>query len=362
MNKILITIVVVMLSHSCQSASNKKGEISTTHQDSVVENVSKKEAEIPIDSNTKHHDIRMFLKHGDLKKISDKKEVNVGGGCIVTSTTQGTLELEKIFNNSTYFKSLGDKKIFCIALIENKDLYHLHDLAGECLSKLLEKEDIVDFVKKNVNKTLIGYCLIRINHPMSSVMFPGGDFVELSEKEQAGIFAYLKNKYLDNSSKLYLIDGIYSLVFKKETIKNIHSEISLANIDKSLLEYNNSLFNKYKDLKAKFEDLDKIRTWMEMDKNYDNIKTMLINCHPAMFLQVLSFNPSTLLESTELCKLKEEKLIEIIENADKNSYYKHMKYTYMNELLIENNYTVRFLDRVIKKKSINKYRDEVEKM
>jgi len=307
------------------------------------------------------NDIALFLKDKDVKKISNQQEVKIGDGCILTSTTQGALELEKILNSSTYFKSINDKKIFCISLIENRNLYHLHDIAGSYLSNLLENEDKVGFILNNTNKSSVDYCLMQISHTIESVIPPGGPFFEPTLQKLTELTNRLNDNRLSINSKRYIIDGIYSLVFKQETIENIHSKISSFDIERGLLLYNDSLYNDCFNLKLQFEQLDKIETWMEMDKNYENIKTMLLNYQPVMFFQILCFNPSTVLYSKELCKLKETALMNIIKNAERYSFYKDLKYVYLNELLFYDNYVVRFLDGVMRKDAIPEYKMQIEK-
>ena len=79
-----------------------------------------------------------------------------------------------------------------------------------------------------------------------------------------------------------------------------------------------------------------------------------------MFLQLLSFNPSTVLESKELCELKQNALIEIIKNAETTSFYSTYRLAYLIELLIERNYIVRFLDQLMDKKGKNELINELE--
>ena len=307
------------------------------------------------------NDITSFLKNEDIIKIKNQKEAQIRNGCIITITTQGALELEKILDDSTYFKSVNDRKLFCISVIENRTLYHLHDIVGNHLSTLLKNDDKVDFIINNTNSSSLDYCLMRTNHTIESVIIPGGYFLEPTLEVLTELMNRLCDNRLSISSKLYIMDGIYSLIFKQKTIKNIYSKISSLNIEKELLLYNDSLYNNCFKLKLQFEQLDKIHTWMEMDKNYKNIKTMLLNYQPTMFFQILCFNPSTVLDSKELCKLKETALISIIKNAKDNSFYDDMKYVYLNELLIDGNYIVRFLDGVMKRDSIPKYKLQIEK-
>jgi hypothetical protein len=61
----------------------------------------------------------------------------------------------------------------------------------------------------------------------------------------------------------------------------------------------------------------------------------------------LSFNPSTVLESKKLCELKQNALMKIINNADSKSFYSSYRLAYLIELLVDRNYTVRFLDNLM---------------
>jgi hypothetical protein len=303
----------------------------------------------------------LYLKSEDFKKICNKGEKKLQFGCIVESTTQGAFELGKILDDSVYFSSVDYKKNCCISIIKNVDLYHLHDLAGYTLSELLKNKDSYSFLKENTDSSSFNYCLIRLSHSVDSVLLPGGHLIELDSMKQIQLINYLNDQRLNRSTKIYIMDCLYSLTFKEQSGKYIHNKVAVSKIYRELLLHNDSLFDIFTKVKHRFEMLDTIRTWMEMDKKYNEIRAMLIDPQPIMFYQILSFNPSTVLESKELCKLKEKALSGIIKNSMKGSFYKDLRYSYLNELLIDNNYTVRFLDGVMNRDNIPNYRLTIEK-
>ncbi|HTO16278.1 MAG TPA: hypothetical protein VLZ83_10920 [Edaphocola sp.] len=163
-----------------------------------------------------------------------------------------------------------------------------------------------------------------------------------------------------NQKKKYWIEALYSLAVSDTNGKYINDKINGFEINDELKVYNDSLFKTFQLLKPSFERLNAIRTWKEMDKNYKAIYEMFENYHPIMFLQLLSFNPSTVLESKVLCELKQNALIEIIKNAETTSFYSTYRLAYLIELLIERNYTVRFLDQLMDKKGKNELINELE--
>ena len=247
------------------------------------------------------------------------------------------------------------------SIIKNVNLYHLHDLAGYTLSEMLINEDSYSFLKENTDFYSFNYCLIRLNHSVDSFLLQGGNLIELDSIKQIQLINYLNDQRLSRSTKIYIMDCLYSLIFKEQSGKYVHNKIAVSKIDRELLVHNDSLFDIFTKVKPGFEMLDNIKTWMEMDKKYIEIKEMLRDSQPIMFYQILSFNPSTVLESKELCKLKEKALSGIIRNSMKGSFYKDLKYAYLKELLIENNYAVRFLNGVMNRDNIPDYILTIEK-
>lgn len=191
-------------------------------------------------------------------------------------------------------------------------------------------------------------------------MYPGSHFSGLDKEQIEKLSSIINLDKTQNQTKKYLIEALYSLAVSDTNGKYINDKINGFEINEELKVYNDSLFKTFQLLKPSFERLNAIRTWKEMDKNYKAIYEMFENYHPIMFLQLLSFNPSTVLESKVLCELKQNALIEIIKNAETTSFYSTYRLAYLIELLIERNYTVRFLDQLMDKKGKNELINELE--
>ena len=304
------------------------------------------------------NNVDLKVLESDLQKISNMEDTQIAHGDLVFHTTEGALVLQNILNNRSNFKSKQEKIDLCISIVGNRNLYHLHDIAGSELAKLLKRTKTVNYLQARVPEDQLGYFLLRVNHTVSSVI-GAGDFFELDPTKQLKLIRLLENSSLSHQTKLYLIDALYSYSFKAQTGKALHDAISNLEISSSLTDYNEFLFDIFRQLKPRYETLENISTWKEMDGMSEEIKVMMANYHPIIFLQILCFNPSTVLESHELCLLKETALHSIIADAQVGTFYDDYKLIYANELLCSGNYVTRFLDQLIARDEIQNYRLEL---
>lgn len=299
-----------------------------------------------------------FLKTEQLSKIMNKEEMRIQKGCIISYITKGEFELNKIFNDSTTSLKNENLIILCRSILQSEDLYHLHDSAGEQLFALLDKSDYDKSLFNQQDK--FEYILLRMNHPLSRVLYAGGRFVEIGQKNKENLFTFIGTESFSPKTKKYFIEALYSLTVSQKNGEYINKRISHLNLDVNLMEYNDSLYKAFQKYKPLFENLEAIHTWKEMDKNDKLVQEMFESYHPIMFLQILSFNPSTVLESKKLSQLKQNALISIIKNADKNSFYSSYRLAYLIELLVDRNYSVRFLDAIMSKSEKDKFIMQLE--
>jgi len=296
--------------------------------------------------------------------LSDKcdKEFFYSGGDLIFHTTEGEYKTEgecklnELLIKSNSSLTHQDKFEICIAILCHDNLYHLHDRAASEIYKIIN----ITNISKYVNQEKIDYILLRTNIQLSQILYPGGHFVELDKEHIDKFLNMIKSDKLQFRTKKFFIESLYSLCISEVNGKYIYDMINKFDIATELKNYNDNLFKAYQLLKPNFERLKNIRTWMEMDKNYIAIHMMFKYYHPIMFMQLLSFNPSTVLESKEICNLKQNALIGIIKNADTTSFYNTYRLIYLTELLIEENYTVRFLDQVMDEKGKKDLVDKFE--
>src|SRR5690625_494265 len=287
--------------------------------------------------------------------LNDKSDKEILYGDIVGHTTNGELELNEILTATN--KITNQEKIdICIAILQNDNLYHLHDRAAIEISGKIDSINVYRFG----NQKNIDYIILRTSIQLNQVLYPGSHFSGLDKEQIEKLSSIINLDKTQNQTKKYLIEALYSLAVSDTNGKYINDKINGFEINDELKVYNDSLFKTFQLLKPSFERLNAIRTWKEMDKNYKAIYEMFENYHPIMFLQLLSFNPSTVLESKVLCELKQNALIEIIKNAETTSFYSTYRLAYLIELLIEKNYTVRFLDQLMDKKVKNELINELE--
>lgn len=294
-----------------------------------------------------------FLKDSTYHRLSEKKDVFIQYGCMVDHTTIGEQELQRILFDTTI--AITDKYDLLEAMILTDTLYHLHNLAGQ----FIQLDDSLKLsIRKNTNSN---YLILRsILSVESEVSYRGGSFQELKSNKINEVLNLIASTEANDVTKKYFIEVLYSLTYKTETGKLISKSIDTFKISDSLKLYSNKLYKEAEIYNPIFEHLESIKTWREMDRNKNNLKTLFTSNQPIMFFQILSQNPSTVLESKKLCKLKNEALLNIITNAPINSFFHDLRYFYLVEFLIDQNYSIRFLDTIMSYEEKNKYLKALE--
>lgn len=311
--------------------------------------------ELPIlDNNLKIEDPLSYVDSVTNSKLTNKTLVELQNGCFVDYITKGQQELENLLSNS---KKINEQQTFklLVEILSRDNYFHLHNYAGQ---KLAENNQY--YLEKDSNGKS-KYIKLRMNHSYEDVFKSGGEFYDLDEEKQNGLLRIIKENKETEQTQKYFIEALYSLTAKKENGERVHKEIR-KNIQSEVIKnYNDSLYKTFKILKPTFEKLEKIATWMEMDKSKIDIRNLFENSHPIMFLQILSQNPSTVLNSNELSNLKHKALMQILSNTEPNSFYSSYKLIYLNELLLEDNYSVRFLNTIMTKKEKIEFIKQLER-
>ena len=296
-----------------------------------------------------------YLTNSEISSISNKKEKEIYYGSIVFTTTKGEYKLNEILTDSTSILTDKNKIEICIAILQDDFLYHLHDKASSELSEIVHTLNLT-----GINQSRINYILLRSNIQFDEILYAGGRFVEIDRMKINKLLDIIQSEEAQFSTKKYMIESLYSICASDSAGNYINEQVNRFNINKEIKSYNDSLFSIYKKIKPTFERLDGINTWREMDRHKDDIREMFENYDPIMLIQLLSFNPSTVLESKKLCELKQNAIIEIIKNVENSSFYSTYRLAYLIELLIDNNYTVRFLDQLIDKNGIKELIEKLE--
>lgn len=294
-----------------------------------------------------------FLKDSIFNKLIDKKDVSIRYGCLEDHTTVGEQELQRILYDSTI--TYGDKNDLLETVILTDTLYHLHNLAGQIIQ--LDDSLKLSIRKQKSSNYLILRSILSVENEVS---YRGGSFQELKPKKITEVLSLIANSETNDVAKKYFIEVLYSLTYKKETGKLITSSIDTFKINDSLKLYSKKLYNEFVIYNPIFEHLESIETWREMDRNKNNLKTLFTCNQPIMFFQILSQNPSTVLESKKLSRLKNDALLTIIVNAPLNSFFHDLRYFYLAEFLIDRNYSVRFLDKIMTIEEKEKYLKAME--
>ncbi len=284
-----------------------------------------------------------YLSKEKRNAIENKSpEIEFHYGHIMRHTTQGEIELDRILSDSLATSLTHNQKIdLCAKILERNYLYHLHRRSAIQLENTLPQEKL----SKYISEDNYGYAFLRTYH--YNILYSVGEFRELDSTQQASIIKTLSQERLDLKTRRYLIESLYSLTYSKKSGERIHSAINESDLSKNLKTYNDSLFTVFNKLKPLFVKLDTIHTWMEMDKHKREIKHLLKNPHPIMFNQILSFNPTTVEDSKKLSALKHNALISIISEANNDSFYSTYRLEYLNELLTDGVYSIRFLEKIM---------------
>jgi hypothetical protein len=188
------------------------------------------------------------------------------------------------------------------------------------------------------------------------------DFTEgftLSEEQENQAMEYIKNERCSDSVKTYLLDYLYSVNYSVKRGELLHDKVKYLTLDRPVLHKNEMLYQHYIATKPLFEKLDSIQTWMEMDKNFANIKILLNNDSPIIFLQILKFNPSTVLKSKALCRRKIKTIRKIVFETDPGSFFSIYKMILRNELDLKDNNDVRFISDTYTAKQFERLKNKL---
>jgi hypothetical protein len=286
-------------------------------------------------------------------RLNYKKEVRQSVGCLVDHSTVGETELQRVLNDTSI--SMIDKSKLIEYVLLNKTMYHLHKLAGNVIQGN-------DSLKISIqNNTSSDYLKLRTVLTIEDdIFYGGGDFHELKADKIKEILTLIEDPKSNDASKRYFIEVLYSLTSKAETGKIIVEQIAKLSINDSLKLYSSQLFEIFEKCKPVYEHLNSIHTWKEMDKNKDQLENLFGSNQPIMFFQVLSQNPSSVLESKKLSTLKNNALLYIVNNAKPKTFFNDLRVFYLVQFLIDNNYSIRFLETIITVKEREEYLNKLE--
>lgn len=294
-----------------------------------------------------------FLDSVTNVRLCDKTEVREHIGCFVEHSTVGEVELRNFLNDTAF--SIEKKSELLELVLLNKTLYHLHRLAGNAIQN--DNSIKLSFRNKAISDYLKLRTIITIE---DEVLYSGGEFRELKPEKIKEILAIIDNPESNDVSKKYFIEVLYSLTSKAETGNLLVSQIDELNLNDSLKQYNRQLFKIFELNKPIYERLNSIRTWKEMDRNKDLLENLFTVNQPIMFFQILSKNPSTVLESKKLSKLKNDAILSIIQNSTPTSFFNDLRIFYLFQFLIEGNYSIRFIDTIMTEKERKQYVNQLE--
>lgn len=271
--------------------------------------------------------------------ITNKEIVINREGCFISHQTKGEISFRKKTENLSPMKA----KVEFIKVLKADSLYHLHDYAA---LKLLDKGLIG---KDSVLKLVV-----------SSRIFND------ETKHFFNLQGELIDRVLDNNDDLnhrrYYLKALYSRSGSMSNGASIFKKINQSDADKSIKQHNNSLYESYLKYKPNLLKLHSIETWMEMDKNIELLEEVLTDYHPLVFNDILYLNPSTLLDSKGLCKLKKKAIETMIKESSDLSFYSCNKLTYLKEMLVYENYSIKFLELIVSKSNFKSNVQEVSKM
>jgi len=281
-------------------------------------------------------------------RLLDKTEVQELSGCLVDHSTVGEKELYRILNDSLLDEV--EKNELLKSILLNTNVYHLHRLAG--LAVQSNEKLKFDILYNSTNNYLKLVAIVCIEE---EVFNNGGDFHELKRGKIDKIIQLIGSNGVNEQTVKYFIEVLYSLSSKLETGKVIFNRISNLNISDSLRQYNNIFFKSFKTYKPIFAHLDSITTWKEMDENQSQLSYLFKCTQSIMFFQILSLNPSTVLNSKELSNLKNDAILNIIYNSKPNSFFYELRKFYLVQSLINRNYSIRFLETIMSETEIDEY-------
>jgi hypothetical protein len=295
-----------------------------------------------------------FLDSTANHRLTDKKAVRQNVGCFIEHSTVGETELQRILNDTSISRT--DKFKLIEYVLISKNLYHLHKLAGNTVQGN-------DSLKVSIqSNTSSDYLKLRTILTIEDENFTsGGDFYDLKTEKINEILTLIENPRNYDSSKRYFIEVLYTLTSKAETGKSIVEQIAKLSINDSLKSYSNQLFELFEKYKPVYEQLNSIHTWKEMDKNKELLENLFRSNQPIMFFQILSQNPSTVLESKKLSTMKNNALLHIIGNSKPKTFFNDLRIFYLVQFLLDNNYSIRFLEKIITENEREEYVNKLER-
>lgn len=308
-------------------------------------------------SQSNSNEISIPLPHLNLKEtklLANDKDLEEQHGCIVTNTTEGAHYLKEIENESL----LSSKEWIevYLSILTRNEFYHLHNIAGIKLAKVSSVQSVI-LKQDSLPENSFAYIVSRMVYSTNGVT--DSHPKELSIDQINVFIKLLRDNDINNTDKVYFLNALYSCSFKTETGVLIDSLVRNIELDSNVFEQNRKLFERYKNIKPQFENLDLIHTWKEMDKNKNKIGEFLQSTDPLLFYQILGFNPSTVLDSKEFCQLKKETLLSILTQdyvGDQLFYVSYVN-AFKPELLNYDFYTVRFLQRIMTKEEFISFRN-----
>lgn len=294
------------------------------------------------------------LSMKDSKKLVNDQDKMILYDDIASHTTEGAYYMERLSEESDMD---SDQWVnIYLDILARKEFYHLHNVAGKKLADLKSFKEIIA-EQDSLPENSISYILSRMVYSTSRVTDSRPR--ELSMDQINKFVTLLGDKNIRNPDKIYFLNALYSSSFKTETGVLIDSLLRNLELDSDLIQHNSNLYQRYRNLKPQFEDLDRIRTWKEMDKNKKEIRKFLQSTDPLMFYQILGFNPSTVLDSKELCQLKKESLLTILlQSYERNQlFYASYVNAFRPKLLNYDFYTVRFLQKIMDENEFVNFRN-----
>lgn len=294
------------------------------------------------------------LSMKESKRLVNDQDKMILYGDIASHTTEGAYYMERLSEESDL--TSDQWATIYLDILARNEFYHLHNDAGKKLADLKSFKEIIT-KQDSLPENSIPYILSRMIYSTSRVTDSRPRELSIDQINQ--FVKLLGDKNIRNPDKKYFLYALYSCSFKTETGVIIDSLVRNLDLDSDMVQYNSNLYQRFKNLKPQFEELDRIRTWKEMDKNKNEIGKFLQSTDPLLFYQILGFNPSTVLDSKEFCQLKKETLLTILSQSYKGDQLFYTSYVnaFRPELLNYDFYTIRFLQEIMDEKEFVNFRN-----
>ena len=153
--------------------------------------------------------------------LNDKSDKEILYGDIVDHTTNGEFELNEILTATN--KITNQEKIdICITILQNDNLYHLHDRAAKEISGKIDSINVYRFG----NQKNIDYIILRTSIQLNQVLYPGGHFSGLDKEHVEKLSSIINLDKTQNQTKKYLIETLYSLATSDTICMYINKKIN----------------------------------------------------------------------------------------------------------------------------------------